>query len=80
VIADTDCAVLVELACAVLVELACAVLVDVDGIVVIPFVFDDVLLELSAKESEKAYCGKIKIAESKRGIKNFVFISSSHRD
>jgi hypothetical protein len=52
---------------------------DIELLVFTPFVSDDVLLELSAKESEKAYCGKIKIAESKRGIKNFVFISPSHQ-
>ncbi len=44
------------------------------GAVFTLLVFDDVLLELSAKESGNAYCGKIKIAESKSGIKNFVFI------
>lgn len=54
---------------------------DVDGadagrveVVFTLFVLDDVLLELSAKESGKAYCGKIKIAESRSGIKNFVFM------
>ena len=38
-----------------------------------------VLLELSAYETERAYCGKIKIAESKRGIKDFVFMLTHHR-
>ena len=46
----------------------------VAGIVFEVLVFVDVLFEVSAKESGKAYCGKIKIAESKSGIKNFVFI------
>jgi hypothetical protein len=41
--------------------------------------FDDVGLELSAKESGNAYCGKIKIAESKSGIKNLAFILSHLR-
>ncbi|MGI0047751.1 MAG: hypothetical protein ACREBB_11290, partial [Nitrosotalea sp.] len=44
------------------------------GIMFALFVFEDALSELSAKESGKAYCGKIKITESKSGIKNFVFI------
>jgi hypothetical protein len=53
-------------------------LVGDDLVAFTPFVADDVLLELSAKEAEKAYCGKIKIAESKMGIKNFVFTPSHH--
>jgi hypothetical protein len=41
---------------------------------------DVVLLELSAYETEKAYCGKIKIAESKSGTRNFAFMLPHNSD
>ena len=65
-----------EMGCVGVVEAVVWSVVGVVGVESTLFVFVEVLFESSAKESGKAYCGKIKIAESKSGIKNFVFILS----